>query len=113
MSCTLTKCKCKSFTKDGYCAKHRYWSDDKEYICEHAKKYLDKISKSKTQKNKIKHISRLFNYLQYKETFFEQNNKFKETVFEKINELEHTPYNDPELKKEAFEAFKKVLKFYK
>lgn len=113
MNCNLSTCQCNSFTKDGYCIKHKYWSDDQIYVCEHAKKYLDKISKAKTQKNKIKYISQLFNYLQYKETFFEQNNKFKETVLKKINELKQAKYYDPDLKKEALAAFDKVSKFYK
>ena len=113
MNCKLTNCNCNSFTEDGYCNKHRYWSIDTLYVCEHMKKYVDKISNAKTQKIKIKHLVALFNYLQYKETLFEQNKEFKEILLEKINELKQAKYDEPEFKKETFNAFDKVSKFYK
>ena len=108
MSCKLPKCHCDSFTKDGYCNKHRYWSNETPYISEHTTMYLNKIAKAKTHNNKQKYAIRLFNYLQYKPIYFEDKAKFKETVLKKMTELKQVEINDPDLKQKLFKSMEKL-----
>ena len=87
MTCNHYNCNLDSYTSDGFCEKHKYWSNEQKYITFHINNYLEKIHDAKGKVNKIRHCQRLFNYVKYKEPFLKKNKKFCQVVKGKIDEM--------------------------
>ena len=88
MNCCLKNCYNESFTSDGFCEKHKFYtSKDFDYIRDHIKMYLNNFTKLTTSSKKIELVLRLFNYIKYKKEFLRFYPKFYDCVLQKSNEL--------------------------
>lgn len=109
--CRLHYCCKPLITLDGYCFKHKHYSDEEKYIIEHISKYLSYIEKSLSFEIKLMHIIKMFHYLKYKKKFINNNLNFKNVVEKKMIEFnEYLNANDSlineELKSKSFEVIK-------
>lgn len=86
--CKYNNCKCyKIVTNDGYCSRHYYYSNtDTIYICKHIYKYIKKVAILEYKIEKLEHIIKLWNYLQYKIDFINNNNNLKNQIKFKSSE---------------------------
>ena len=88
MNCSLKNCNNESFTSDGFCEKHKYYtSKDFDYIREHLKKYTLNFNNLTTISEKIKSAIRIYNYLKYKKEFLKFYPKLYDIILDKSNEL--------------------------
>lgn len=86
--CKLSHCNNKNnFTNDGYCYKHKAWSLEEDHIADHISKYLISIRNTKKDINRIKKVTKLYNYILYKQEFIKNNNKLKTILLQKA--IEH------------------------
>ena len=88
MNCCLKNCFNESFTSDGFCEKHKFYtSKDYEHITNHLKKYVHNFNTLTSESDKIKSLLRMFTYLKYKKEFLKFYPKFYNVVLNKSNEL--------------------------
>ena len=90
MQCKISNCTCGSFTTDGYCEKHKYYSRyDSKYIMDHINKFhIRNINEDNTEVGKAKKTLSLFRYMSYKREFFIKYPKFHITVIKKGREFQ-------------------------
>lgn len=90
MQCKISNCTCGSFTTDGYCEKHKYYSRyDSKYIMDHINKFhILNINKDNTKEGKAKKTFSLYRYMSYKKEFFIKYSKFHIIVIKKGKEFQ-------------------------
>ena len=85
--CSQNNCNNLAYTNDGYCIKHKCWSNETKYIVSNIDRYLEQFTYTFSELDKIKISIKLFNYLKYKIEFINEHQKFKTMVILKIEEL--------------------------
>lgn len=76
-----------NLTEDGYCLKHKFYSNDNIVISNYISNYITNTQNEKYKTNRIIIIINLFNYLLNHIEFINNNEKFQLVVIKKINEL--------------------------